>query len=149
MGRASLAASRGTFSKKSTHQYGVARVADGPAHHQTYGAQSSSFSHGGGGNGTESGRTNTCSGRATTQGSPAGSTRGRNASPMYSPLDSGPTVHRENTVGDGREFLYLDGISATWHDVQSKDRQSDRRVTCQNSLVEAGLVSSPPTRRIK
>jgi len=54
---------------------------------------------------------------------------------MYSPLDSGPTVYPEIAVGDGREFLYLDGISATWHDVQSKDRQSDRRVTCQNSLI--------------
>jgi len=53
---------------------------------------------------------------------------------MYSPLDSGPTVCPENTVGKGREFLYLDGISATRHDVQSKDRRSDRRVTCQNSL---------------
>jgi len=53
---------------------------------------------------------------------------------MYSPLDSGATVYPEITVGDGREFLYLDGISATWHDVQSKDRQSDRRVPCQNSL---------------
>jgi len=53
---------------------------------------------------------------------------------MHSPLDSGPTVYPGNTVGEGREFLYLDGISATWHDVQSKDRGSDRRVTCQNSL---------------
>jgi len=43
---------------------------------------------------------------------------------MYSPLDSGATVYPENTVGDGREFLYLDGFSATWHDVQSKDRQA-------------------------
>ena len=40
---------------------------------------------------------------------------------MYSPIDSGPTVYPENTVGDGREFLYLDGMSATCHDVQSKD----------------------------
>jgi len=54
---------------------------------------------------------------------------------MYSPLDSGPKVYPENTVGDGREFLYLYGISATWHDVPSKDRRSDRRVTCQNSLM--------------
>lgn len=53
VGRASLAASRGTSSKKSMHQYGVARVADGPAHRQTYGAQSSSFAHGGGGPGGE------------------------------------------------------------------------------------------------
>jgi len=90
---------------------------------------------------TESGRTCTCSGRATPQGSPAGSPRVRNAPPMYSPLDSGPTVYPENTVGDGRELLYLDGISATWHDVQSKDRQSDRRVTFQNSLITGGRRS--------
>jgi len=57
---------------------------------------------------------------------------------MYSPLVSGPTVYPENTVGDGREVLYLDGISATWHDVQSNDRQSDRRVTYQNSLFFDG-----------
>jgi len=56
---------------------------------------------------------------------------------MYSPLDSGPTIYPENTVGHGREFLYLDGIYAAWHDVQSKDRQSDRRLTCQNSLMNA------------
>jgi len=31
-------------------------------------------------------------------------------------------LYPENTVEVGREFLYLDGISATWHDVQSKDR---------------------------
>jgi len=46
---------------------------------------------------------------------------------MYSPLDSGQTAYSENTVEDGRKLLYVDGISETWHDVQSKDRQNDRR----------------------
>jgi len=65
---------------------------------------------------------------------------------MYSPLDSGSTVYPENTVGDGREFLYLNFISATWDDVQSKDHRGDRRVACQNSLVSVQELRTKPGR---
>jgi len=61
---------------------------------------------------------------------------------MYSPLDSGPTVYPENTVGNGRNFLYLGSVSTTWHNVQSKDRQSDRRVTCQISILIIEIAAS-------
>jgi len=43
-------------------------------------------------------------------------------------------VYAENIVGHGRESLYLDGIMAKWHNVPSRDRRSNCRITCLRSL---------------